>query len=130
MKSATSTNRARDCDAADAHDPEAGDVALNLKISRAGAAKPVDPVLGSGWEGRGLPAPHAPPETAAPDAGDGERGDPEARDSALSERMTGSAGDDPAAAELREAALVPIGLAPVDVVATPPRTGAAPAPGG
>jgi MFS family permease len=130
MESATSTNRAREHDAAAARDPEASDVALTVQISAAGIAKSVEPRSGSRSEGRRLTDQQAPLETAEPDAGAGERGDPEARDAALSERITSNEGSDPAAAELREAAVTPVGLAPVDVVATPPRTGAAPAPGG
>jgi EmrB/QacA subfamily drug resistance transporter len=130
MESATSTNRAGDCDAADAHDPEASDVALNLRISRAGVAKPVEATPRLRPEGRRPTGSQAPIETAEPDADGGDRGDPEARDSILSDQISANAEGDPAAVELREAALVPVGVSPVDLVATPPRTGAAPAPGG
>ena len=45
-------------------------------------------------------------------------------------RHAANEGADPASAELHEAAVAPVGVSPVDLVATPPSTGAAPAPGG
>ncbi|MGA7612850.1 MAG: hypothetical protein WCF49_22025, partial [Xanthobacteraceae bacterium] len=59
--------------------------------------------------------------------------DPEALDAALTDEIAANAaneGADPASAELHEAAIAPVGVSPVDLVATPPSTGAAPAPGG
>ncbi|MGB8486833.1 MAG: hypothetical protein WCD67_11250, partial [Xanthobacteraceae bacterium] len=64
------------------------------------------------------------------DLRDGDQRDPEALDAALTDEIAANEGADPASAELHEAAIAPVGVSPVDLVATPPSTGAAPAPGG
>ena len=68
-----------------------------------------------------------------PDLDRDDQRDPEALDAALTDEIAANAaneGADPASAELHEAAVAPVGVSPVDLVATPPSTGAAPAPGG
>jgi EmrB/QacA subfamily drug resistance transporter len=126
--------RAQDRDLLDGRDPEASDATLNLRISagesavrngiktarsspHVGSLTVVEPAGGMGTRTR-------------PDRdGDNER-DPESGDAALTDQIAGSEGADPATTELQESAVAPVGLAPVDLVATPPSTGAAPAPGG
>ena len=130
MPSSKVTERAQQQDLVDAHDPEAQEAALNLQIARHEDRHP--DAVRSGAKAVGT-------LTIVPKAADGispgaldhdERRDPEALEAALTNQIAVTGGADPASAELLEAAVSPVGVAPVDLVATPPSTGAAPAPGG
>ena len=115
----------------DAHDPEAQEAAFNLRIARNEAPNP-DAIKSKGRaivSGLTMVA-KAADVASPPDLDRDDQRDPEARDAALTDEIAVNQGADPASAELREAAMVPVGVAPVDLVATPPSTGAAPAPGG
>jgi len=127
MPASKVTERAQQRDLVDAHDPEAQEAALNLQIAQNDDRGPS--AIKSGPKAAGT-------LTIVPKAADGispdrdDQRDPEALDAALTNRIAVDGGADPASAELLEAAVAPVGVAPVDLVATPPATGAAPAPGG
>ena len=122
--------RALDRDVSSARDPEAHDAALNQQIAGSTGAAPTEgKATGAAAKVASLTMIVAAAAQDAAARGDDQR-DPEARDAALTDQIASSEGVDPATTELQEAAVGPVGLAPVDLVATPPSTGAAPAPGG
>jgi EmrB/QacA subfamily drug resistance transporter len=125
------TERAQDRDLSDAHDPEAQEAAFNLRIARNEVPNP-DAIKSKGRATVSslTMVAKAADVASPPDLDRDDQRDPEARDAALTDEIAVNQGADPASAELREAAMAPVGVAPVDLVATPPSTGAAPAPGG
>ena len=122
------TERAQERDLVDAHDPEAREAALNRQIARDEHPKPDKIKSKAGAVATLTMVAKAADFVSARDRDD--QRDPEARDAALTDEIGVNEGADPASAELLEAAVAPVGVAPVDLVATPPSTGAAPAPGG
>jgi len=127
MPASKVTERAQQRDLVDAHDPEAQEAALNLQIAQNEDRGPSAIKSAPKAAGTLTIVPKA-ADRISPDRDD--QRDPEALDAALTNRIAVDGGADPASAELLEAAVAPVGVAPVDLVATPPATGAAPAPGG
>src|SRR5262245_7017366 len=120
-------------DAMETRDPEMGDAVLNLQISASWSAGRSGYKSAQSERRVGSLNVLPPPDVTslgAADRTDADQRDPESGDDALTVRISSSQGADPATAELQESAIVPVGLAPIDVVATPPSTGAAPASGG
>jgi EmrB/QacA subfamily drug resistance transporter len=126
--------RAPDAEAREARDPEAHDAVLNLQISRNEDAKRPEFKFTQGGGRIGsltiIPTPATTGAGARATAQDTDERDPESGDDALTTRIASSEGADPATAELQESAVTPVGLAPVDLVATPPSTRTAPVSGG
>jgi hypothetical protein len=124
------TERAQEQDLVDAHDPEAREAALNRQIARNESSNP-DKVKSKAGAVATLTMVAKTADVVSPRNRDhDDQRDPEARDAALTDEIAADDGADPASTELHEAAVAPVGVAPVDLVATPPSTGAAPAPGG
>jgi EmrB/QacA subfamily drug resistance transporter len=130
MATPKATERAQNRDAIDVSDPEARDAALTRQIGRGETSKSDANKPSPARSRGGTLAVVAKAADVVPRGGAVDERDPEARDAALTDQIARDEGADPATSELREAAVAPVGLAPVDLVATPPRTGAAPAPGG
>ena len=104
-------------------DPEARDATLNLKIAETEAAADALP-RPAGRADRASSAGASPAlntEIAAPRSRrGGDLRDPESGDAALTDQIARGQGADPASAELQGSAVSPVGVSPVDVVATPP----------
>src|SRR5689334_3357114 len=103
-------------------DPEARDATLNLKIAETEAAEalPRPPGRADRASSAGV-RPALNTEVASPrNRRGGDLRDPESGDAALTDQIARGQGADPASAELQESAVSPVGVSPVDVVATPP----------
>ncbi len=113
-------------------DPEAHDASLNLKIADAREIPDARAKLPASQGRAGtIAAPPAVPAatTSERNSQRGDARDPESGDAVLTDRIARAQGADPATAELQESAIAPVGVSPVDLVATPPSTGAALSPG-